>query len=145
MEQIFQDVISEFASDLGPPGEVARTIDPHHPPERWVKFFEHFAEHERLYRTLFGSKGSSWFVARIRDYFVNLMDEREQLRTQLPTFEGKPLESRMPRKVAMTLASNIIISTVAWWLESGKPYSAQEVASWFLDLAIKGYIRVLGL
>jgi AcrR family transcriptional regulator len=145
LEQIFQEVISQFASDLGPPGEVARSIDPQNPPERWVKLFEHFAEHERLYHTLLGRKGSSWFVARVRDYFTSLMEEREQQRAQLPAFRGKTFQSTMPRKVAMTLMSNLLISTVAWWLESGKQYSPKQIAGWFLDLGINGYVRVLGL
>ncbi len=77
LEKIFQEEVSLFASDLGPPGEVARTIDPYNPPERWINFFEHFSKHEQLYRPLLGSKGSSWFVVKVRDYFVKLMDDRE--------------------------------------------------------------------
>ncbi len=145
LDQIFKETINQFASDLGPPGQVARSIDPHNPPERWVRLFEHFAGHERLYRSLLGRKGSSWFAARIRDHFVNLLDERERQRAQLPAFRGKTFQSKMPRKVAMTLMSNLLIGTVAWWLESGKQYSPMQVASWFLDLAINGYVRVLGL
>jgi AcrR family transcriptional regulator len=145
LEQIFQEAIRQFASDLGPPGEVVQNIDPQNPPERWVKFFEHFAGHERLYHTLLGRKGSSWFVARMRDHFLRLLEEREQQRAQLPAFQGKTFESTMPRKVAMTLMANSLISVVAWWLESGKQYSSRQIASWFLDLAINGYVRVLGL
>ncbi len=145
LEHIFQDAIRQFVSDLGPPGEVARVIDPQHPPERWVRFFTHFAEHERLYHTLLGRMGSAWFVARIRDYFIELINEREQQRAQLPAFRGKKFESKMPREVAMTLMSNLLVSTIAWWLESGKQYSPQQIASWFLALAINGYVHELGL
>ncbi len=145
LEQIFQEAVSQFARDLGPPGEVVKSIDPQNPPERWVKLFEHFAEHERLYRTLLGKKGSSWFAAKMRDYFIRLLEEREQQRIQLSAFQGKTFQNRMPRKVAMTLASNLLISTIAWWLESGKQYSPKQIASWLLDLAINGYVHVLGL
>lgn len=145
LEQIFQDAIGQFTSDLGPPGEVARTIDPQNPPERWVKLFEHFAEHERLYNPLLGSKGSAWFVVRVRDHFVSLIEEREQRRAQLPAFQGKTFQSKIPRKVVMTLASNLLISTIAWWLESGKQYTPKQIASWFLGLAINGYVHELGL
>jgi hypothetical protein len=81
----------------------------------------------------------------MRDYFINLLDKREQLRAQLPAFQGKTFQSKMPRKVAMTLVSNLLVSAVAWWLESGKQYSPKQIASWFLDLAINGYVRALGL
>ncbi len=145
LEHIFQEAISQFGTGLGPPGQVAKAINPEDPPERWVQLFEHFAEHERLYRPLLGGKGSSWFVTKMRDYFISLLDEREQQRAQLPPFRGQTFKSKMPRKVAMTLISNMLISTVAWWLESRRQYSARQMASWFLDLAINGYVRVLGL
>lgn len=145
LEQIFKDAINQFASDLGPPGQVAKSVNPQNPPERWVKLFEHFAKHERLYDTLLGSKGSSWFSAKVREYFITLLVEREKQRAQLPAFRGKTFKSRMPRKVALTLAANLLISTVAWWLESGRQYSPQQMAGWFLDLATNGYVRVLGL
>ncbi len=145
LEQIFQEAIRQFTGDLGPPGEVARTIDPQNPPERWVKLFEHFSEHERLYHPLLGAKGSSWFVAKVRDHFTRLLEERETLRAQLPGVRGKTFQGKVPRKVAMTLMSGLLVSGIAWWLESGKQYSPKQMASWFLDLAINGYIRALGL
>ena len=145
LEQIFREAVIQFASDLGPPGEVALTIDPQNPPARWVRLFEHFREHERLYRPLLGSKGSSWFAAKVRDQFTTLMEERERRRERLPALQGKPIQSKMPRKAVVMLASNSLISTISWWLESGKQYSPKQIASWFLSLAIHGYVHVLGL
>jgi AcrR family transcriptional regulator len=140
LEQIFQEVTGEFTSNLLPPHELASSIDPNNPSERWVRLFEHFGEHDRLYKTLLGRKGSAWFVARVRDWFINFLEEREQLRYELI----HPSESRIPKKVAMTLMSDLLISTIAWWLESDKPYSAKEVAGWFLYFAKNGYDRALG-
>jgi AcrR family transcriptional regulator len=145
LEQIFQEAIVQFADDLGPPGEVAMTIDPENPPERWVKLFEHFAEHKRLYSPLLGSKGSSWFVARVRNYFIQLIEEREQLRARPPQMQAKSFEAAIPRKIVMTFAANLLISTIAWWLESGTQYSPQQITTWFLTLAIYGYVHALGL
>jgi len=144
-EQIFQEAIVQFAGELDPPGEVALSMDPQNPPERWVKLFEHFSEHERLYGPLLGSKGSSWFVSKMRDHFVKLLEEREKLRAKLPAMQGEVLQGEIPRKVVITLASNLFISTIAWWLESGKQYSPKQIAIWFLTLAINGYIHALGL
>ena len=145
LEQMFQEAVLQFADNLGPPGEVARSMDPNNPPERWVRLFEYFREHERLYRPLLGSKGSSWFAAKVRDHFTALLEERERRREQLPALQGKSLEGNMPRKVVMTLFSNLLVSTIAWWLENGRQYSPRQIASWFLNLAIHGYIHVLGL
>ncbi len=137
LEQILNEVIRQFTSDLGPPGPVVMNIDPQDPPERWVKLFEHFAEHAQLYQTLLGRKGSAWFSAKVRDHFVDLIDASEP--------DGKTIQGKIPRKVAMILAANSLISTLAWWLESGKEYSPQQMASWFLELAINGYVHGLGL
>src|SRR5438046_9676663 len=44
VEQIFEEVLSTMhgaVADMGPE---------QHPPQIWVKFFEHIAEYERLYR-----------------------------------------------------------------------------------------------
>src|SRR5439155_10121759 len=55
VDQIFQEAMSTL---LGAVGDLGRE----HPPEIWVRFFEHIAEYERLYRVLLGRKGSTWFV-----------------------------------------------------------------------------------
>ena len=38
-----------------------------------MRFFEHIAEYERLYRALLGRKGSSWFVLKMRASLVDLV------------------------------------------------------------------------
>src|SRR6266851_10134391 len=56
VEQIFEEAMSSLLGAVGEmgPGQ--------HPPEVWVRFLEHIAEYERLYRALLGNKGSPWFV-----------------------------------------------------------------------------------
>jgi hypothetical protein len=44
-----------------------------HPAEIWVQFFEHITQYERLYRALLGSKGSPWFVRKMRADLALLM------------------------------------------------------------------------
>src|SRR5437762_12587153 len=60
VEQIFEEAMSALLNAVGEMGPEQ------HPPEVWVKFFEHIAEYERLYRALLGRKGSPWFVMRMR-------------------------------------------------------------------------------
>src|ERR687888_2025569 len=52
VEQIFEEAMSGL---LGTVANLGRE----HPPEVWVKFFEHIAQYDRLYRALLGSKGST--------------------------------------------------------------------------------------
>src|SRR6266480_1374510 len=50
VEQIFEGAMSALLSAIGDLGR-------QHPPEIWVRFFEHIAEYEQLYRALLGRKG----------------------------------------------------------------------------------------
>ncbi|HUI88837.1 MAG TPA: TetR/AcrR family transcriptional regulator [Anaerolineales bacterium] len=145
VEKIFQQAIHVLRSELGPPGGEALNTDPQNPPERWVRLFEHFLENERLYRALLGSHGSSWFVARMRDQINELVEEREQLRDDIAAQKKKPRQTKMPMKVAITLVSTLFVHTVAWWLEYGRAYSPEQMAGWFLELVVNGYLDALGL
>ncbi len=66
VEQIFEEAMGALLSAVGDLGR-------EHPPEIWVKFFEHIAEYERLYRALLGRKGSSWFVRKMRASLADLV------------------------------------------------------------------------
>src|SRR5215510_13747459 len=72
VEQIFEEAMSALLAAVGDLGR-------EHPPEIWVKFFEHIAEYERLYRALLGKQGSPWFVWKMRAALAGLLKERGQL------------------------------------------------------------------
>src|SRR5215472_15554726 len=72
VEQIFEEAMNAL---LGAVGELGQE----HPAEIWVKFFEHIAHYERLYRALLGSKGSPWFVRKMRASLSGLIKERGRL------------------------------------------------------------------
>lgn len=96
-----------------------------HPPQIWVHFFEHIAEYERLYRALLGQKGSPWFVFKMRTSLAELVKEYEQnphLQSMAQTRE--PLLSDYVRNVIATM----MVETITWWLEKGRPYSSKEIA-----------------
>src|SRR5262245_8596218 len=52
VEEIFQEAIERLRHDLKPPNESALKGALQDPPARLVKLFEHFAEHNNLYRAL---------------------------------------------------------------------------------------------
>jgi hypothetical protein len=78
-----------------------------------VKFFEHIAEYERLYRALLGSKGSPWFVRKMRASMAELVNEHE----------------RIPDTLVPDLVSAMLVEAVTWWLEHGRPYTPTEIAT----------------
>jgi len=96
-----------------------------HPPRNWTRFFEHIAEYERLYRTLLGRNGSPWFVAKMRVSLAELIKGYEQHpHLQAAARAREPLLSDYVRDVLSTM----MVETITWWLEKGRPYSPKEMA-----------------
>lgn len=101
-----------------------------HPPQIWVRFFEHITEYERLYRALLGRKGSPWFVQKMRASLVDLIEQliHSQPVTDRPIYP--PSDGFVP-----DLVSAMLVEAITWWLEQGRPYSPREIARRCAQLA----------
>jgi AcrR family transcriptional regulator len=143
VEKIFAQALDEFVAAVGPPRNILPKIDPRNASEQWEKLFDHFAEHKRLYQAMLGRNGSPWFANRMRDQFASLMVEREELRQRLPAPKGGRAQPLMPTEVAIVFTANLFLSTIAWWLESGKGYTSRQMVTWLLDVLVHGYVRAL--
>ena len=119
VEQIFEEAMSAL---LGAVGELGRE----HPAEIWVRFFEHIAHYERLYRALLGSKGSPWFVRKMRASLSGLIKERGRL-PHGPDASSLPVHTFSDEFVP-DLVSALFVEAITWWLEHGRPYTAKEIA-----------------
>ncbi len=108
VEQIFEEAMGTLLSAVGELGSA-------HPPEIWVTFFEHIAQYERLYRALLGSKGSPWFVRKMRASLVGLVEERGRL-PHGPDAGARPVH---------TFADAFVPDLV----EQGRPYTPREIAT----------------
>ena len=118
VEQIYLDAIQSLFDAISNTGS-------EHPPQIWVHFFEHIAEYERLYRALLGQKGSPWFVIKMRASLAELVKEYEQnphLRSLAQARE--PLLTDYVRDIIATM----MVETITWWLENGRPCSSKEMA-----------------
>ncbi|QBD74844.1 TetR/AcrR family transcriptional regulator [Ktedonosporobacter rubrisoli] len=142
VEKIFEAAAHALSAAIGPPRVGLDSLDADQPPDAWVAFFEHIAEHTALYRALLGKNGSSRFVLHMRDYMIQVMNEREQLRSRLPGI--KRGQEAMPRKVALAFTANLLLSTLAWWLEDEPHYSPREMATWFRRFLFSSYPQALG-
>jgi len=120
VEQIFEEAMSALLAAVGDLGR-------EHPPEIWVRFFEHIAEYERLYRALLGRKGSPWFVWKMRAALAGLLKERGRL-PHGPIGEGQLLHSFSDAFVP-DLVSALFVEAITWWLEQGRPYTPREIAT----------------
>src|SRR6266699_119827 len=120
VEQIFEEAISAL---LGAVGDLGRE----HPPEIWVKFFEHIAEYERRYRSLLGRKGSPWFVRKMRTSLSGLVKERGRL-PHGPDASARPVHTFSDEFVP-DLVSTMFVEAITWWLEHARPYTPREIAT----------------
>jgi AcrR family transcriptional regulator len=119
VEQIFAEITSELQNAVGGLGQ-------EHPSEVWVAFFEHIARYDRLYRVLLGSKGSPWFVRKMRAALKDLIKERGQ-RPHGTDADSLPTHTFSDEFVP-DLVSTLFVEAITWWLEHGRPYPPKEIA-----------------
>jgi AcrR family transcriptional regulator len=120
VEQIFEEAMGTLLNAVGELGLA-------HPPEIWVMFFEHIAQYERLYRALLGSKGSPWFVRKMRASLADLVKERGRL-PHGPDAGARPVHTFADAFVP-DLVSTLLVEAITWWLEQGRPYTPREIAT----------------
>ena len=120
VEQIFDEAMSALLNAVGELGL-------EHPPDSWVKFFEHIAQYERLYRALLGRQGSPWFVRKMRASLVDLIKERGHL-PHGPDASSRQAHTFLDAFVP-DLVSAMCVEAITWWLEQGRPYTPKEIAT----------------
>lgn len=118
VEQIYAEAIQALLDAVSESGS-------EHPPQIWVYFFEHIVEYERLYRALLGQKGSPWFVMKMRASLVGLIKEYEQAPFLQPLAHAR--DALLADYVRDILAT-MMVETITWWLEKGRPYPPKEMA-----------------
>ncbi len=119
VEQIFAEAMSALFAAVA-------ELRHEHPPRIWVRFFEHIAEYERLYRALLGRKGSPWFVRKMQASLVELVKEHGRVPFGAPA-EGQPV-SPFADEFVPDLVAALFVEAITWWLEQGRPYSPEEMA-----------------
>ncbi|MBZ0304115.1 MAG: TetR/AcrR family transcriptional regulator [Anaerolineae bacterium] len=118
VEQIFAEAMQALFDAVSQPGT-------EHPPEIWVRFFEHIAEYERLYRALLGRKGSPWFVLKMRARMIDLVKGFQRLSLGQPA--ANPPTYPDSDEFTANLVATMLVEAVTWWLEQGRLYSSEEM------------------
>ncbi len=124
VEQIFEEAMSGLLNAVGDMGR-------EHPTESWVAFFEHIAHYERLYRALLGSKGSPWFVRKMRASLADLVKahgHRHEHRSVRPPTADQPI-LMFSDELVPDLVSTMLVEAITWWLEQGRPSTPREIAT----------------
>jgi AcrR family transcriptional regulator len=120
VEQIFAEAMQALFDAVAEPGTA-------HSPQIWVRFFEHIAEYERLYRALLGRKGSPWFVQKMRASLVDLVKEFGRLVPQWQSSAAPPIYPASDEFIP-DLVATMLVEAITWWLEQGRPYPPDEIA-----------------
>ena len=142
--KIFEEAANHLVEDMKP---FHKDIDPGEKEENlvgiWSQFFEHVAEHARLYRAMLGKNGSSWFAARMREHAIKLILERERQREH-SVRPMQQIDPAMPRELPVIQLSHVLIGTIVWWLKSERSYTPRQMATWFHRFAFHGYLAARG-
>lgn len=141
--KIFEETTNQLVEHMKPIHKDPDHINMENPPEIWIQFFEHVAEHTRLYRAMLGKNGSSWFAARMREHTIKLMIENER-RWEQQVESRRRIDPTMPQELPVTQLSHVLIGTIVWWLESEKSYTPRQMAGWFYRFTFYGYLSALG-
>jgi AcrR family transcriptional regulator len=156
---IFEEAVDQVISDLGQEHlealdwmvnalgtQAEQPVSPEmqHTLAAWVAFFEHFAKHAKLYQTMLGKHGSSWFTAQMRSYAASVLHQRL---LASPWLRARQTESpnTMPEEVAIMSLANWFVGMLTWWLESGMAYTPSQMAIWSLRCITQGYVTALGI
>ncbi|HTI14671.1 MAG TPA: TetR/AcrR family transcriptional regulator [Dictyobacter sp.] len=143
---IFEEAANHLVEDMKP---LHKDIDPGEKEENlleiWNQFFEHIAEHARLYRAMLGKNGSPWFAARMREHIMKLILENERRWEQQAGPRPRPrIDPAMPNTLPVMQISYVLIGTIVWWLESEKNYTPRQMTTWFWRFVFYGYLSVRG-
>jgi AcrR family transcriptional regulator len=120
VEQIFAEAMQALFNAVADLGH-------EHPPQIWIKFFEHIAEYKRLYRALLGRKGSPWFVLKMRASLSELVKEHGRF-TDEQSISNHHSIYPLSDELVPDIVSTMFVEAITWWLEQEKPYPPAEIA-----------------
>lgn len=98
--------------------------------------FRHVADHARLYRMILNGHAGAQVAQFIRHYLA------AHVRSGLET--AAPGQLRLPIDVLANYIAGAEFSFIVWWLESGQPYPAEEMASMAHRLILEGVLPMVG-
>ncbi len=151
---IYEKAIKDLVSDLGPLeqrlrivpfvankddafAEQAITPEVDRVLNTYTALFEHIAENARLYKSLLGKRGSSWFSAQLRDDFARNLHSRLQESKGLVSEELDISDPVYDRVLTVGLAS-WLIGIISGWLEDGMKIPPRQISLFSLRFVTYG-------
>jgi AcrR family transcriptional regulator len=97
--------------------------------------FQHVAANADLYRIILGGQGGAAIAQRIQAYLAALVTD--SLRS------APPGSFALPTDVIANYLAGAELSLIAWWLNSGQPYPAEDMARMAQRLILQGVLDVV--
>jgi len=138
-EAVFKDAVDTMMKTVDDASEPVSGPRPRDIQKVWVSLFNHVADNEKLYGTLFGDGVYAAFRCHIRDHIVSIAKRRwEKSRhgTRLP--KGQP-----SMDLPYVFAANLLIGNMIWWIDEGKGYGRDEVIEWTRKFIRMGFTASL--
>lgn len=125
--QLVDTLIEELFQFMEPLSD--KPYEPGFELEALTRLLEYIAEHERIYRMMFVSKGVPYFTPRMMGFLRNIMltHPRNEHGTHFP---GVEIET----DIASWYGTSALIGTISLWLGEDMPYSPSYLAEQIVKL-----------
>ena len=100
-----------------------------------LAMFEHVGSERRLYRAFIGKEGGALVQRHIQRIIADLV------RADLAPRAGG---GAVPVDLAAEFAASAFMAVLAWWMDTGSPYTAAEIDGLYRSLVAPGIASVLG-
>lgn len=104
-----------------------------------VSDFEHLAEHVEFYRVMLGKSGVAAFIHRLQEHIYASSKER------LKAVRNDLADNPLPVEMVLRFIAAAYVGLMQWWLDSGMPYTPEEMADLFVQLYATSPFEALGL
>ena len=96
------------------------------PTPAFILIFVHAARHQHFYKVVLGGETGGAFQKLIKQFII---DQTESKVKTLALVNTSPM---IPPAVYAQFFAGAFISVLVWWLEHDMPYSAEQMAQYFL-------------
>jgi AcrR family transcriptional regulator len=127
----WEDARASFAEQIRSSNERAELLEP------MLVFFQHIDDHRQLYRAMVGKQGSELIDRAIRKLLSEMVGEHLRSRVAVSERDKRRLE------VAVQFVVGGLVGLVTWWLDTGAPFTVDEIHASFQRLATHGVERFL--
>jgi|WetSurMetagenome_2_1015567.scaffolds.fasta_scaffold76786_3 AcrR family transcriptional regulator len=117
--------------------------DPIGEPTPFLLAFRHAAEHADLYRVILRGSANARAMDRLKEIIYHAINEFIEIKTARDNLKLKE-KVTVPLEFFTNYLAGSFLGIVTWWLESGLPYTPEQMTDMFQRTFFFGALEVLG-